>query len=294
MGKKQAVDGARLNAFGVDPEDLVLVGLDTKDGPEHPLYDERVKLPVDENLAKDMLMNGFRGSIEIRKNGDKYEVVFGRQRVKAARKANKWAKEQGKQPIMVRVFVAKGSDADMFGIRIGENIHRKNMSVLEKADEINRYMSFGRNEKEAAVTFGMTPASIKNHLRLQDLDSSVRKAVEADKLSPSAAAELADMSREEQKEALAKLLASGEKVTHRTAKHAAKTKKKGEETTIAPPKRLVTKILKLDKKAGGVLTSDFIRGVMWTLGDIGSASIKGLTALEAEAKAPKEKKEKAV
>jgi ParB family chromosome partitioning protein len=291
MGTKQAIDGTRLNAFAVDPEDLTLVGLDTKDGPEHPLYDERVHLPVDENLAKDMLMNGFRGSIEVRKNGDKMEVVFGRQRVKAARKANKWAAERGKEPVKVTVFAKKGSDSDMFGIRIGENIHRKSMGILAMADDLKKYLDFGRSEEEAAVTFGMTKANIKNLMRLHDLDNTVRKAVEAEKLSPSAAAELSGMSREDQKEALAKLLESGEKVTHRTAKHAAKVKKKGsEEVTIAPPKRLITKILKLDKKEG-VLTEDFVRGVMWTLGDIRTASIKGLTALENTAKAPKTRKE---
>jgi hypothetical protein len=40
---KQALDGTRINAFGMEPKDLVIVGFDTDDGPEHPLWDERVK-----------------------------------------------------------------------------------------------------------------------------------------------------------------------------------------------------------------------------------------------------------
>lgn len=283
MGK-QAVEAKRLNAFAVDPSELIIVGLDTKDGPEHPLYDKRVKLPVDENLAKDMLMNGFRGAIEVRKNGEKLEVVYGRQRVRAARLANEWATERGREAVFVSCFVKKGSDADFLGIRIGENVHRRGLSVLDMADECKRFMDMGRTEDEAAVTFGMTPANIRNLMKLHDLDTQVRRAVEAEELSPSAAAALSGLSREEQREKLGELrekAASGEKITKRTAKKAAKSKN-GQEATIAPPKRLVTNILKLDKRHGGVLSDDFRKGVLWMLGEVGSASIKGMRDLEKE------------
>jgi ParB family chromosome partitioning protein len=284
MGKQAIDDGKRLNAFAVDPGKLTIVGYDTDDGPEHPLYDKRVKLPVDENLAKDMLLNGFRGAIEVRRNGDKLEVVFGRQRVKAARKVNEWAKERNLEPVLVSCFVKKGTDAAMFGVRIGENIHRKGLGLLDMADELRRYLDMGRTEEDAAVTFGMTKTNVKNLMRLNDLDGQVRKAVEDEELSPSAAAALAELSREEQREELIKLLAAaarGEKPTRKAAKKAVNKRTTGAEKT-APPKRQITLLLKLDKKNGGVLNADVVRGILWALGDIGSASIKGMRDLERE------------
>lgn len=283
MAKQSMEDAKRLNAFAVDPQKLVIIGLDTKDGPEHVLYDKRIKLPVDEGLAKDMLMNGFRGSIEVRKNGPTFEVVFGRQRVRSARLANEWAEKQGKEPVMVTCTVKKGSDADFLGIRIGENTHRRGLGVLDTADELKRYLDMGRTEDEASVTFAMSKAGLRNLMKLHDLAAPVRKAVEAEYLSPSAAAALADLTREDQIAELDKLLAGaaeGVKPTRRAAKKAASAKKTGGEGVSAPPKRLITKVLKLDKLNGGVLPTDFVRGVMWALGDISSTSIKGLRELE--------------
>ena len=290
MAKTAMEEGKRLNAFAVDPKKLVIIGLDTDDGVEHVLYDKRIKLPVDEGLAKDMLMNGFRGSIEVRKNGPHFEVVFGRQRVRSARLANEWAKKQGKEPVMVTCTVKKGSDSDFLGIRIGENTHRRGLGVLDAADELKRYLDLGRTEDEAAVTFDMSKAGLRNLMKLHDLAAPVRKAVEAEQLSPSAAAALSELTREDQVAELDKLLVGakqGVKPTRRAAKKAASAKSSGGEGVAAPPKRLITKILKLDKHNGGVLPTDFVRGVMWALGDISSSSIKGLRDLEKAVEAGK-------
>jgi hypothetical protein len=142
----------------------------------------------------------------------------------------------------------------------------------------------------------MSKAGIKNLLKLQDLAAPVRKAVENDELSASAAAELSGLTRDEQIEELGKLLAAdaaGEKVTRRSAKKAVKKRAAGgdSEVSVAPPKRLVSNVLKLDKRHGGVLPADFVKGVMWCLGEIGSTSIKGLRDLEKEVEEVKANKQ---
>lgn len=291
MSGKQALAEQRLaGGFHIDPNKLTIIGLDTDDGPEHPLYDKRVKLPIDHNLGKAMMHEGFRGTIEVRKNGkaedgtDVIEVVFGRQRVKAARWANEQLEAQGKEPILVACLVRKFDDGAAFGVRIGENVHRQGLSTLERADELKRYMAMGNNEDQAAVTFGLSKNGVKNLMRLHDLDGEVRKAVEAEDLSPSAAAELADLSREEQKVELKKLLeaaSKGVKATRQAAKKSVKARNGGEKT-VAPPKRFITNILKLNDRHGGILNGDVVKGIMWALGDIQSVSIKGLTGLERE------------
>lgn len=299
MSGGQAMDAKRLSGgFHVDPNKLVIVGFDTEDGPEHPLWDKRSKLPPDEELAAAMLREGFRGAIEVRKNGkdedsgeDVFEVVFGRRRVKAAR----LAQENSKQPFFVTVLVRKFDDEEAFAVRVGENIRRKDLSTLDKADELKRYLSRGHNEQEAALVFDMSVNGIKNLMRLHDVNADVRKAVEHNDISASAAAELADIPREEQSAALAKMLADasrGVKATRQAAKKV-KHSRNGGEKTIAPPKRFITNILKLNDRHGGMLNGDVVKGIMWALGDIQSGSIKGLTQLERELEEIKSDKKKA-
>lgn len=283
-----------IKAFAIDPDDLVIIGgkqcpknvvgpYDTDDGEEHPLYDKRVKLPVDVNMAKDMLMNGFRGSIEVRKNGERFEVVFGRQRVKAARLAKQMAEEQGKEAPRVVCVLGGGNDAELFGVMIGENVHRRGLTVLDTADKIHRYIALGRSEDEAAVSFGMSKQNVKNLLKYQNLSGVVRKAVEREDISPSAAAALADLPRDEQEAELADLLKhamKGVKPTRAAAKKAAK-KRKGEDGRTPPPKRLVLGVLKLYERAEeSEVPPEFIKGVKWSLGLIGSGSVGGLRDLE--------------
>lgn len=302
MSKKSAT--TNVDAFAIDPDDLVIIGgkscpknvvgaFDTDDGDEHPLYDKRVKLPVDVNMAKDMLMNGFQGSIRVRKNGERFEVVFGRQRVKAARLAKQMADEQGKEAPRVVCIEAGGEDGQLFGLMIGENTHRRGMGVLDQADKIAKYIAMGRSEDEAAISFGMSKQNVKNLLKYGNLTGNVRKAVEKEEISASAAAELADLSREDQEDELKVLLKNamrGVKPTKAAAKKNVK-KRKGEDERTPPPKRLMLGVLKLYERAEeSDVPVDFVKGVKWALGIIGSGSIGGLRDLEKQFEELKAKK----
>lgn len=295
---KQVSEAGRVAApFAYDPNELTIIGLDTdhKSHGEHPLWDKRARLPVDENLAKDMLMNGFRGTIEARRNGDAIEVVFGRQRVKAARRAAELAKETGQTPPKVSVLIKKMTDEDALKIRIGENVHHAPLSVLEKADELKVFLAAGGTEEEACVTFDMTKPGLKNLMRMHDLDGHVRKAVERGDLSPSAAGALADLSREDQRVQLDKLLADaakGIKPTRNQAKRTAAKKNEDDEEAVVPqPKRKIAKILHLDKQNDKVLDPNFVSGILWTLGELSSDRIKGLRGLEKELEKYEEERE---
>lgn len=47
--------------FFCDPHTVTIIGLDTKDGPEHPLWDERINRPLDKNLVYDIQAHGGTG-----------------------------------------------------------------------------------------------------------------------------------------------------------------------------------------------------------------------------------------
>jgi ParB family chromosome partitioning protein len=281
--KRQALEGTRLNAFGMDPDDLVVIGYDTKDGPEHPLYDERVRMSLEESMVLNIMVHGVLEPVLVRKNGDTAEVIAGRRRVLHAREANKRLKKEGSEEVRVPVMVKKGQDSVLMGVAISENEIRRDDNPSTKAEKLLRYLATGRSEREASIAFGVSIQTIKNWGRMHDLDNKVIKAIDAGDIPASAGYALATLSREEQKEELDKLLSNGH-ATVRAAKHSVKTKKSGAETEYeAPGKRLVTKVLKLNSKTP-VLNQDFLKGVSWVLGNIGPTSIAGLSELIREAK----------
>lgn len=283
MGKA-ALEARRGNHFFVDPNNITIVGLDTSDGPEHPLYDERVKLPLEESTIRDFMIRGVLEPILVRKDGDAIEVIDGRQRVRHAREANKRLAKEGSTLIEVPTLVKKGSDAELFGISISTNEHRRGDSPVVKAEKVRRYMAMGKNEEDASIAFGVSVQTIKNWGKLLDLDAKVLRAVDSGKIPASSAWNLSGLSRDEQLEALDKLFAGGGKVTSERVSKAVKAKKTNNaEVSLAPGKRLVTKVLKLNKKSE-TLPSDFVRGALWVLGDLNDASIAGLRALIREAK----------
>ena len=136
----------------------------------------------------------------------KVEVVIGRQRVKAAREANKLLKKQGLEPIRVPAMIARASSHRAMGMLISENEHRQDDTPLGKAKKAQRYIDLGRDESEIAVLFGISKASVKNLLSLLDAPAAVRNAVETGKISTSDGYKLAKLEPGEAKEKVAELV----------------------------------------------------------------------------------------
>lgn len=192
-----------------DPDDLVLVT-----DKSHPLYDERVSLPLDESMVKNIMVKGVIEPVTVRKNGEAdgkpiVEIVFGRQRVKNAREANRRLTAEGKQPIRVPGVFKRGDDGDLFGLMISENEIRKDDSPVNRAKKIQRYLDMGRSVEDAAVTFGLEVQSVKNILGILDCADDVQKAMEQGQVPASAAKEFAKMPRERQEETLKTMVANG-------------------------------------------------------------------------------------
>ena len=172
----------------------------------------------------------------MRKNGERFEVVFGRQRVKAARLAKQMAEEQGKEAPFVKCITQSGR---MPAVRGDDRRERppRGYGGLRPADKIAKYIEIGRSEEEAAISLAMSKQNIKNLLKYGQLTGNVRKAVEKEEISASAAAELADLSREDQEDELKVLLKNamrGVKPTKAAAKKNVK-KRKGEDERTPPP-----------------------------------------------------------
>lgn len=192
-----------------DPEDLTVVV-----DKEHPLWDERVDLPLDERLVESIMKRGVLKPAIVRRNGTTpkgdpiVEVVDGRRRVRAARVANHRLEEQGAGPedlIRVPAVTRRDDGSELFGITIAANELALKDTPLVRAKKLKRYMDMGRGIEEAAVDFGTTVTTLKALLSLLDCHEVVQKAIEAGRIGVTHAKALSALPREEQPAALESL-----------------------------------------------------------------------------------------
>lgn len=293
MGK-QALDAPRGEPqFKFDPGDLVIVGLDTDDGPEHDLWDKRAKKPLNMALVHDIMDQGILEPVIVRKNGSSTEVVAGRQRVKAARKANELLEERYDKEdvaedrrlyIKVPAIRRTGDAKAMIKIIVSENANRENLDVLEAAYETKRAIDRGCTEEECATAFGVNRQVIRNRIQLLDASKEVITAIREGKISATGAMKLAVLSHEEQGTVLAELIAGGDTGTQAAARAARVRggKAKGHNgTEYEPPgKRILRKIVESDT-AAEALDPLVIKTIKVVLGLSPASQIKGLSALVA-------------
>jgi ParB family chromosome partitioning protein len=216
----------RGNLYNYNPMDLVLV-----DNEDHELFDPRINLPLDEGLVRNVMVNGVIEPVVVTKAPDGILVVDGRQRVRAAREANKRLEKEGKEPLRVSCVLRRGTEADLFGVSISANENRQDDTPLGRAEKANRLLNMGRSEDEVAIAFGVSTQCVGNWIKLLSTCAPVRKAVESGKIAAQAAIEMAELPVEEQKtlleEAIKAASTNGKRVSAKSVKDkvAAKTGK---------------------------------------------------------------------
>ena len=204
----------------IAPHELIIVGLDTEDREDHPLFDERVFLPINEALIKNILVYGIQQPVIVRREVGRYFVVDGRQRVRAAREAASRQGAGGEYQVKVPVKETRADDQRIAGIMISTNELREGDETLTKALKAVRLMDLVGDIHEVAIAFGRSPTQIRNWFTLAEADSSVHAAIRTGAISASAAIELSRYPREEQMKALSRAItaAAGKQVSEARAK----------------------------------------------------------------------------
>jgi len=106
----------------------------------------------------------------VRKSGEKYEIVAGERRWRAA-------KEAGLD--VVPAVVRKYDDATMMEVALIENMQRSDLNPMEEAEGLRNMMDkLGITQAEVAKKMGMSKTAVSNSLRLLNLPESIRKFVE--------------------------------------------------------------------------------------------------------------------
>lgn len=194
------------NVLAFDPDDLVLI-----EDPKHPMYDERVHLPLNEAMVLNIMALGVVQPIVIAKDPEsgKSIVIAGRQRVKHAREANRRFRERGEMTIQVPAIPRRSDGIVLGGIMVSENELRQDDTPLGRARKMTRLLDQGHTEAQVAIFFGCNAKTVKQTLSLLECVPEVRAAVEAGAVNTTAAYQLAKLPPAEQRSKLQELKAAG-------------------------------------------------------------------------------------
>lgn len=200
-----------------NPFDYVIIGIDTTDGPEHHLFDGESNA-YDAEGDRDMIANvralGIIKPIRFMRDGDRMIVVDGRTRVRWARCAAKLQKAAGEVVLEVPGIPIRGDERTLYGVSRAAQRHRPDDSPLSNARNAQRLIGMGSSEADAAVYFGVSLPTLREWLKLLDLDPKVQRLVEKG-MAVGAAAKLAKLPRSEQVARVAQITAGGDKPTAR-------------------------------------------------------------------------------
>jgi ParB family transcriptional regulator, chromosome partitioning protein len=157
--------------------------------------------------------------IVVRPNGDRYQLVMGERRVRAARTAG-----LERIPAIVRTT----EDDQLLRDALLENIHREDLNPLEEAAAYEQLLlDFGITQEELAARLGRSRPVIANAMRLLRLPGSVQRRIAARTLSAGHARAVASLEDPVQQERLAdRIVAEG--LTVRMAEELAQRIKNGE------------------------------------------------------------------
>lgn len=128
-----------------------------------------------EELAQSMRAGGVVQPVLVRRMGDRYELVAGERRLRAAKLAG-----MDRICVIVRTL----SDEQALELSLVENLQREDLNPLEQARAFDRLASeFALTQEEIARRTGKDRATVANTMRLLRLPSEVQQLLEEGKLT---------------------------------------------------------------------------------------------------------------
>lgn len=127
------------------------------------------------SLAASIREKGVLQPLLVRRLGDKYEIIAGERRWRAAKLAG-----LDKIPVIEKEF----TDQEVLEVALVENLLRENLSAIEEAEGLQRLIDeFSHTQEALSQIVGKSRSHIANILRLLSLPESVKTMIKEGKLS---------------------------------------------------------------------------------------------------------------
>jgi len=141
-------------------------------------------------LAASITEHGLLQPVVLRRVGDRYQLISGERRWRAATTAG-WDK--------IPCRIQQADDRQMAELAIVENVQRKDLSPLEKAASFNRYIEqYGCTREEFAQRLNIDRSTVSNLIRLLELPEAVQDALHKEEISQGHARALLPLGDERQ------------------------------------------------------------------------------------------------
>lgn len=167
--KKSALNNDADIANGVLEIEIGLI--DRNEEQPRKNFDEKAL----KELAQSIKQHGIIQPLILQKNGNRYQIVAGERRFRAARLAG-----LKKVPAIIKEY----TEQEMSEISIIENLQREDLNPIESAKAIARLIEqFNLTQEVVADKIGKSRPAVANTLRLLTLPEEIIKYIEAGKLS---------------------------------------------------------------------------------------------------------------
>jgi len=122
-----------------------------------------------DELAQSIKQHGILQPLVVSKNGDKYQLIAGERRLKAAELLG-----MSRVPVILKEV----SDRDKLELAIVENIQRRDLNPLETANSYKKLSEeFGLSNEDIADQVGKAVSTVSNFLRLLKLPVVIKEAL---------------------------------------------------------------------------------------------------------------------
>lgn len=126
------------------------------------------------DLVRSIKARGVIQPVLVRRKGDKYELMAGERRWRAAKEA---------QLSEIPAIVREATDQEALEMALIENLFREDLNPMEQAEGFRKYMDkFGMTQEQIADRIGKARATVANVTRLLDLPDEVKAYIRKNQL----------------------------------------------------------------------------------------------------------------
>jgi len=149
-------------------------------------------------LVESIREQGIIQPLIVRKVGEKYELIAGERRWRAATEL-----QLAEAPVIIR----KASDREVLELALIENLQREDLNPIEEAAAYERlHRDFDMTQEDISKRVGKSRASVANAMRLLDLHGDIQSLLKLGRLSVGHAKVLLSLKSHEEQQLLADMI----------------------------------------------------------------------------------------